>query len=294
MWSYVRLLLYPENTPIEEHELQRVPTFSQESREAALQSLFGLDQEQIAEWPGSAAYCAHLERNFEILLSQQFGEAWIALQRQPPTKSEDCWLWFTDICRALQSLEDDKAAIEDIWSLMSLHANHTEDHNTLSHSTFGFLAVFAVLCWSTMTVLPILSFDDAHNTPSLAACLHRHGSPISQRMDNVRRPMTAVFRGFRASAWQTNQEPIGLASNSQDSLYASSLNFWSLKQIGKIHIEWVETLAAHLSFDSHSRCLKIFRLPTFCALATPRVKPHKVLQWYRQTFEASRTNPLTK
>ncbi|KAJ4253828.1 hypothetical protein NW762_010223 [Fusarium torreyae] len=50
---------------------------------------------------------------------------------------------------------------------------------------------------------------------------------------------------------------------SADSLYVSLLNASTLTQVGEIQIQWINNISSHLQFDSESRTLKLFCLPSF-------------------------------
>ncbi|OBS19719.1 hypothetical protein FPOA_11443 [Fusarium poae] len=50
---------------------------------------------------------------------------------------------------------------------------------------------------------------------------------------------------------------------SVDSLYVSLLNASTLTQIGEIQIQWIDNISSHLQFDSETRVLKLFCLPSF-------------------------------
>lgn len=50
-------------------------------------------------------------------------------------------------------------------------------------------------------------------------------------------------------------------------LHVANLNFFSLKTIGGVRIQWVDTLSEHLDFDPTSRTLRLFRFPSVCTLA---------------------------
>ncbi|KFH41961.1 hypothetical protein ACRE_073430 [Hapsidospora chrysogenum ATCC 11550] len=54
---------------------------------------------------------------------------------------------------------------------------------------------------------------------------------------------------------------------SQDRLlYLATLNYWSLKNIGNLHITWVPHISQHLKLDVTTRTLYLFQYPTLCAL----------------------------
>jgi hypothetical protein len=44
------------------------------------------------------------------------------------------------------------------------------------------------------------------------------------------------------------------------------LCFHTLNKVASIKIEWVDSLSLHLEFDSYTKVLKVFRLPSLCLL----------------------------
>ena len=57
-----------------------------------------------------------------------------------------------------------------------------------------------------------------------------------------------------------------------EALLSANLSFSSLKSIGSMSIEWVDSMDNHLNFDPARRMLALFRHPVFCA-ATYLGKP---------------------
>ncbi|KAK0102000.1 hypothetical protein ONS96_005968 [Cadophora gregata f. sp. sojae] len=135
----------------------------------------------------------------------------------------------------------------------------------------GAIAIFAVLCWGTMTLEPRVKWADFNDLPPTLLVEQRHMNPPQPglRMDMIRRPLSAVFRNLQRSIVSSSRwrQPINSSSSTSTALHVSSLNYVSLKTIGKIHLVWVDNISDHLDFDSANRRLSIFRFPTFCAIA---------------------------
>lgn len=47
-------------------------------------------------------------------------------------------------------------------------------------------------------------------------------------------------------------------------IYPTAINAYTMTTIGEVTIEWVDSLACHLKYDSYSNKLFIFRYPSFC------------------------------
>ena len=56
------------------------------------------------------------------------------------------------------------------------------------------------------------------------------------------------------------------ATEDQDVLQASNLSYYTLTKMANIRIWWVENVCEHLEFDPRSSTLKLFCLPSFCAM----------------------------
>ncbi|KAG8161272.1 hypothetical protein KVR01_009536 [Diaporthe batatas] len=265
-------------------------TIKRRHRNTDLACLFGVTSDVVARWVGAAAYCQFLEdREFKPLLSDEYAFIWKAIGEPRPTVPAECWPWFRTVCSALH-LVSDTASIEDICDQVRYSAlvdTTTTPHPTDAEKLACLIGVFSVLCWGSMTLTPILHWKTIASPPrllirqSLQSQNDHHQQGL--KIDIVRRPVHAIFRNFRkimtTSRWR---QPIG-GSISGDNpkcphcaatggvggstvLYKSTLNYDSLKTIGKIRLRWVHELSSHLDFDSQNRCLYIFRFPSFCAL----------------------------
>lgn len=259
-------------------------------RNTDLACLFGVTSDEVAPWVGAAAYCQFLEdHEFQPLLSDEYAFIWTAIGVPRPTVLADCWPWFRMVCSTLHLLPD-TASIEDICDGVRYHASvdaNATHHPTDTEKQACLIATFSVLCWGSMTLRPILHWKTVAATPRLLVRQHLQSQKDHHqqglRIEIVRRPVHAVFRNFRkvmsTSRWR---QPIGGSASGESLkcphcatasswggstvLYKSTLNYDSLKTIGKIRLTWVDELSNHLDFDSQNRCLSVFRFPSFCAL----------------------------
>lgn len=101
------------------------------------------------------------------------------------------------------------------------------------------------------------------------------------KLDIARRPIHIVFRALQRSlAACTWQRPIGNNTGTEKSvaLFFSTLNYSTLKSIGKIRLDWVNSLSSHLDFDPGTRTLYVFRFPTLCVLSILKTKNSVILE----------------
>lgn len=131
-------------------------------------------------------------------------------------------------------------------------------------------AIFAVLCWTSATLKPI--FDDetiataimnrngrSASGPSVAA---KNSSEI-EFYTGLGQPLRTIFKNLRG---RTVKADYSESTRSDDVLYQSSLDYFSLLTIGRVKLKWVDTLTSHLAFDRSKRTLYIFRFPSYCAI----------------------------
>ncbi|KAK4039377.1 hypothetical protein C8A01DRAFT_47166 [Parachaetomium inaequale] len=165
--------------------------------------------------------------------------------------------------------------------------------DTAQDKRHGLLAIFAVLCWVTASLEPVLE----KAAPCAALHLTALNSARRYTARDTRRPLSKMFYSFRESAlpameWQGGQADSGLASGNpspgplpshargadDDILYESSLNYFTLRTIGRVKLKWVDTLTAHLAFDRSTRTLSLFRYPSFCVANLLRTNDVAVLR----------------
>ena len=250
-------------------------------RMAALQALFGFSSEQmrqVRELPSISSWCRHLEDCFQPFLTERYAGIWPVIGLPRPQAASHCWVLFRAVSRAAGKLDNAEYSIEDVWKSVkpspetvadadadadadarerSLMPAHAQDNESL-------IAVFAVLCWSSMILQPRLTWSAA------APCLAIHQLPAGHqglKMDFVRRPIPAVFWKFQKALARRQHTGKPLTGGSTV-LFVSTINYHSLRTIGKVSLKWVDNLSCHLHFDSRARTLSVFRFPSFCALAT--------------------------
>ena len=154
-------------------------------------------------------------------------------------------------------------------------------------------AIFAVLCWTSATLKPLL--DDqatavttyAANPVDVQKFLWAENSSQKYSSKDLRRPIGKMFCSFRnyteggeESNYSVSSGIQSSGSSSDDILYESSLNYFSLYTIGRVKLKWVDTLTSHLAFDHSTRTLSVFRFPSFCMTNVLRKHEVKVIEKY--------------
>jgi hypothetical protein len=121
-------------------------------------------------------------------------------------------------------------------------------------------AMFAVLCWTSATLKPI--FDDE---TIATAIMNRNGRSAGGRLSvaaktsseiefsiELGQPLHVIFKSLRG---RTVKADYSESTRSDDVLYQSSLDYFSLLTIGRVKLKWVDTLTSHLAFDRSKRTL---------------------------------------
>jgi len=253
------------------------PSHLEDCHTVALHCIFDIPEKQVNEWSGASTCCRFLERSFQPLLADEYASLWPAMGLERPRTVVQCWPWFRTVLSTLRKM-DENSSIEDLWNRLQARGVPRPD---VQGKSACLLAIFAVLCWGTMALQPKIDWRDLAGIPSLSVC-HQLPEHPGLKMDLVRRPISAVFhhlqRTMPISRWR---HYIGESqSDVSTTLHVASLNFASLRLIGKIRVAWVDNLSHHLDFDAPSRTLSIFKFPSFCALgALDRSNIPPVFNW---------------
>lgn len=207
----------------------------------------------------------NMEKWFSGLVNgQQFDVIWKILKREKSHNPLQIWYWCIEVMRAFQDMEKENqyASIENAYErLIGISGIPGEDY-TLYEKESALVAIFAVLCWTTMTLKPVLSRERTGSELQTYFMAER-SSQIHLRQ--ARRPVAKMFRGFKEQAKEQHTQVVRTSTTiDMDSLYESNLNFFSLYTIGRFRLKWVDTLTSHLEFDRQTRTISIFRFPSVC------------------------------
>lgn len=237
-----------------------------------VQLLFDIKSEALTNFPGIESYCDYLEHDaFRPLMSPTFGLIWGLISCTNPKEIADCWDWSIAVLRVIQS-EQPEISIHDILRRLEEQGwNSKQKLGRDQDKSYLYIAIFGVLCWSSLVVRPRLIFTD--DVAPCLTCLLPHGFKSTNNFathrtsDRCTRPILTTFRSFKLQHWgDQSDESIHGGAREMDSLYEASLNIYSLRYFGHVTIQWVDTISEHLRFNPANRRLSLFRFPTFCAL----------------------------
>lgn len=88
-----------------------------------------------------------------------------------------------------------------------------------------------------------------------------------QDIEKCRDPLHALLAQFGEVMPKVEVDQDYLASVDIDHINIAYVNFYTLKHVAKLDIEWVNTLNLHLQLDKRRGVLRLFRFPAFCRLA---------------------------
>ena len=237
---------------------------------------FGLEPAQIHQWqPGVSVLCAHFESLFKPFLEDPNAAIWQILDgEQRERTARDCWSLLYQFCDALEKIEDTNPDIGHIYQKMNFDAGNTSQRGRNTVSNPQAISIYAVLCWTTMTLQPSLELPVNGSTDWAFA----KGEPTI-KIESLHRPISVLFQriynALPSNRWKC---PVGApVADKNKTLHVSSLNYKCLKTIGSISIKWVDNICNHLDFDAKRRKLSLFRFPTLCVLSTSG-KPPKLIR----------------
>ena len=205
-----------------------------------IQVLFNIKFEDVVKFPGIESYCDYLEREaFRSLTGPSFDSIWGLVPYTNPKEITDRWDWILAVLQTMGS-EETEISIHDILQRLRVRGgDHSAILEQCKDKSCFYIAIFGVLCWSSMVARPnMISTDNAARN---LTCLLPHGSR-SNKDTNVHalssrhmRPIPLIFRPFKMQYWgdQLGERSHG-GSWDGDSLYKASLSIYSLRYFGHV------------------------------------------------------------
>lgn len=249
--------------------------------------MFAAPVDALEGWPGLSVFCANLENHFRKLLNHRFTIIWILMGKSQPMSLDDIWHWCSVVFNVFDSLRTngEEASIERAFRELIRRAGIPARSISAQDRKSTILAMFAVLCWCSAALCPVLTVEDSAGadedaipaTPAAQGlCLTARYSSQLYSTRELGRPLCKMFFSFCGgepagdkgppSGADNRGVPASRANPSDDALYKSSLDYFSLYTIGKVRLKWVDTLTAHLAFDRSARTLSLYRYPSHCAI----------------------------
>lgn len=191
---------------VEAHGDRVIQKLAYNKRLEFIESLFDVNSEVLANFPGIESYCDYLEHDtFKPLMGPAFGFIWELISCTNLKEITDCWDWSLAVLQVTQS-EHPEMSIHDISRRLEEQSGSSKKNIGRNHdNSYLYIAIFGVLCWSSLVVRPKLIFTD--DVPPNLTCLLPHGlkstkSSTTHRIsDRCRRPILTTFRTFKLQNW---------------------------------------------------------------------------------------------
>ncbi|KAF4992901.1 hypothetical protein FGRMN_6844 [Fusarium graminum] len=233
-----------------------------------LESLFGLPARFVEEWPGITLFFKLVEAQFTILLTSKCSGLLELLELPEPKSEADrhaaCWQWCLKVIRGIRALDDNKTpSIENLYDQLVRPLGFSDQQIRGLKREQIQRSIFYVFCWMSMSVAPNLTAG-ANDTLKSAAWVE--SSDVVPTLQDLKRSVLKLFAKFkhRQNAPAVPPDVPGPMIIPNDILYESSINYFSLRNVSSVQLQWVDTLSDHLRFDHSTRVLFLFRLPTLC------------------------------
>lgn len=240
------------------------------------ESLFGIDQVQLKNWPGFHAYVNYLGERLGGAAQDWIRPAVGAVDSAAnsaihPITFSECVTLISELSLVIKAAPNN-SSIDDISRRWLERSGREAPRSNSSEWRACRQAVFCVLTCITLLVQATptpqedcfkVEFPDNDEVDN--------GSDHAHPLDSARRPVCALMRSFCGSKFMLRSDTGMLGGPEynayQDTISVSSVNYAMLDEFGKITYEWTDLISCHLLFVPSSRVLYLFRLPTFCALS---------------------------
>lgn len=181
-----------------------------------------------------------------------------------------------------QEILNHKQSLDGVVDKIIESANFENRHDPTTRQSCRHL-VFAILGLSTML------FKPTGSKPSdMLETLQRNGDAEKHSVipvDMCERPIRTLLMRLKALPTGASTSTLSMPSNETadsgnsdaEALLSANLSFSSLKAIGSMSIEWVDSMDNHLDFDPDRRALSLFRYPSFCAASRTTGSPTSIL-----------------
>ena len=212
------------------------------------------------------AYLKYLKQETKFLGIATFQPLWHLLGFTTPLTFEHCLRFLTELAAVFRNNIQDGISVDETILLVLGRFDSSQDILDNEIRACARQAVFCGVAWLTMIFQPSLNACDSCDF-SIDMPLGREGLRSNQSIENTRRPIVSLVREFGGFLPSIEGISSGVDLSLFNLLYASNLNFASLRLVGKIRIKWTKTLGCHLMFEPLSRTLLLFSFPTLCALS---------------------------
>ncbi|KAF8851461.1 hypothetical protein BDZ45DRAFT_150002 [Acephala macrosclerotiorum] len=228
-----------------------------------LSAVFNIDDTVADAWPGARMYMRYLQQQIHAFQTTTWSVL-LSGMKADSDRIPDLIDLIVTITRIVKEHDAERLSIEEVLQLLtkeySLKWTSTQQVNCYKQ------AIFSVISWTSALLKPSLKGrEDNFNVSWPLNC------PLwktSQPLQTASRPISNLLRAFGPLLPHVEAKNSNSSAQCSESslLHVSTVNYSSLKLMGKVNIKWVDVISAHLDFKPVSRTLMLFRFPIFCAL----------------------------
>ena len=227
-------------------------------------------------WPGAFTYLEFLREQIKDFGLSQFESILIGTEFPVPPTLDSVMDLIGLIAVSLKDRQQNQASIDEIVAdLVEEHRFSGLDSTAQRNAR---RAVFAIISWLTMLIKPR---NDPSTSDFTIFSPSKCGSHTSrQSIETARRPIIGLLRGFGSFLPIEDRKRSARTVEVSSTIHTSSVEYYTLKVLGKVTFLWVDVLSAHLEFEPQTRTVSLFRFPTFCALNCMSRNRNYCSRWY--------------
>lgn len=237
--------------------------------------LFGVEDCALSLVPGYASYIRYLEHQITAVHAMVIVPV-LTILRFDTTGFESVVDLLCVIFDLFHESKKTGLSIDEVLEALYRHYGVAEQRPSKEAQHL----IFAVIGWFTMLFRADLSNETIGKCDLKIEAPARNHNHSLRPTDLARRPIASGLLKSVYGSLLPQSDSNSPLNGTEDHrmLHVSSTNYFSLSIIGKIKVEWVDTLGSHLEFDPLQRTLYLFRLPSFCALSCVN-QGHNSFDW---------------
>ncbi|KAL4900843.1 hypothetical protein BDW74DRAFT_91076 [Aspergillus multicolor] len=239
---------------------ERALNLETDDRSKAILDIFGVSAEDARTYPGLFVYCQHLEAEYDRLSADPTSQTMRSLIHAPAT----CWSWYSTIINAWGTLGPNERENPTLEQLIAPYiSNHTTTEQKASIMQ-AFVNTFCLVSASLAPSIPVAPPEPAltRSEPQVFTLKAKYAGRYCSAVRSDSEHMQQLFSHFGKSR-SVPQDNSGV-NNRSEFLSIAKVNFACLSTIGRVRLEWVDTMSAHLLFDHRTRTLSVYSYPSVC------------------------------
>lgn len=230
------------------HNINTPRNIVEEQRTKLLEHNFKIEQEHHHRWPGLLTYLDHVEHQATVCDWSCFEPIWKVLSYSLPIVIGDVLKFMNDLASRINSEHREAFSIDEL--LKSFLAARDKNFNECNAEEVNRArtAVFQVISWlTTIYIVPLQDGLPGHFR--IEVPWFNEDKRDEQIIDNAKRPIGKLVRGFSHLLPTTEDVTRMLESVLPGLIHAASLNVSSLMLVDIMRIGWTNVMSFHLLFN---------------------------------------------